>query len=383
MIQATENNHLQESIPQWGQDVQKNTEVAEPIIYRDNGPSNEMEDPTGDYLAKLQSQPQPLTMETLKAVRDKLESRELMDEDLRYCFEAALEEFPQEPPCVQRNAEMVIKSNSTKLTFLSGKGECKITISDSGAGYKVKEPTARMYLARLHSRPQELSTQTLQGVQDALEKWKLPDKRLEACVKLALAEFRQEPPCVQDNARLVIQHKNKEIVFVSGQEKCKITVSEGSMVELESWAPYWDCLRHSAKPLSMEILERVHNKANNGKAPEGVRNILKVAVKDFFDEPSCLQKNARLVIECDEGELVFVSGKGENKVKVCIIDGKISYNVAANNWVAFCRACMKLLSELYQKCVHDVNKVFQLLQYFHIFKEIGKAIIPYLPKILA
>ncbi|XP_032629858.1 uncharacterized protein LOC116821074 [Chelonoidis abingdonii] len=421
------------------------------IRISDNGTCYEVKEPTARvYLARLKSRPQKLSTKSLQGVRDALEKWALLDEELGACFERALAEFPREPPCVQNNAEMVIQSDEMELTFLSGKGKCKIRISDNGTCYEVKEPTARVYLARLKSRPQKLSTKSLQGVRDALEKWALLDEELGACFERALAEFPREPRCVKRNARMVIRHETIELVFVSGQGECEITVSEGDRepgykvkeptvtvyqerlrsrpqrlsvgnlerirhrleswevmtkelrccfdlvlrefpkepecvrenpgmcvvwdetklrlvsedgdcevsvtccdgkpsyeVKVKSWVMYRERMRLSEQPLSTENLQSMRGEVRGlSGVPEKVKEALNVAVRDFSAEPGCLQENARLVIECDRGEMVFVSGKGENKVDVCIIDGKVSYSVAATKWVAFLRVFLKLLPKM-------------------------------------
>ncbi|XP_030403793.1 uncharacterized protein LOC115643926 [Gopherus evgoodei] len=421
------------------------------MCHSNGKPHYHVAEPTGDvYLARLLSCPQPLSMETLQGVRDALETQGVLDEELGACFERALAEFPQEPPCVQNNAEMVIQSDETELTFLSGKGKCKIRISDNGACYEVKEPTAQVYLARLKSRPQKLSTKSLQGVRDALEKWGLLDEELGACFEQALEEFSREPHCVKRNARMVIRHEHTELVFVSGQGECKITVSEGERepcyeveeptvtvyqerlrsrpqrlsvgnlqrirdrleswevmtkelrrcfdlvlrefpkepecvrdnprmcvawdetklrlvsedgdcevsvtccdgkpsyeVKVKSWAMYREKMRLSERLLSTENLQSVRGEVRGlSGAPEKVKEALNVAVRDFSAEPRCLQENARLVIECDKGEMVFVSGKGENTVDVCVIDGKVSYSVAATKCMTFLRMFLKLPSKI-------------------------------------
>nr|XP_005314686.3 uncharacterized protein LOC101940633 [Chrysemys picta bellii] len=390
-------------------------------------PHNHVRELTRDMdLARLRSCPQPLSMETLQGVRDALEKWGVLDEELGAGFERALAEFPREPPCVQRNARMVIQSDETELTFFSGKGKCKISISDNGTCYEVKEPTAQVYLARLRSRPQKLSTKSLQGVRDVLEKWGVLDEELGASFERALVEFPREPRCVKSNARMVIRHDHTELVFVSGQGECEITVSEGDgepcyevkeptvtvyrerlrarpqrlsvgslqrirdrlecwevmteelrcsfdlvlrefpkepecvrenprmcvawdetklrlisedgdcevsvtccdgkpsyEVTVKSWAMYQERMHLSEQPLSIENLEGVRREVRSlSGTPKKVKEALNVAVRDFSAEPGCLQENARLVIECDGGEMVFVSGKGENKVNVCIVDGK-------------------------------------------------------------
>ncbi|XP_039373003.1 uncharacterized protein LOC120392353 [Mauremys reevesii] len=429
-------------------------------------PHYHVAEPTGDvYLVRLLYCPQPLSMETLQSVRDALETQGLLDEELGAGFERALAEFPREPPCVQNNAEMVIQSDETELTFLSGKGKYKIRISDNGACYEVKEPTARVFLARLKSHPQKLSTETLQGVRDALEKWGLLDEELGAGFEQALAEFPREPRCVQRNARMVIRHDRTELVFVSGQGECEITVSEGERepcyevkeptvtvyqerlrscpqrlsagnlerirdrleswgvmtkelrrcfnlllrkfpqepecirdnprmcvawdetklrlvsedgdcevsvtccdgkpsyeVKVKSWEMYRERMRRSEQPLSIESLAGVRGEVRGlSGAPEKVKEALNVAVRGFSAEPSCLQKNARLVIECDRGEMVFVSGKGENKVDVSIIDGKVSYNVRATTWVTFLRVFQKLLPKIPEALLKFIRSLVQFL----------------------
>ncbi|EMP25753.1 hypothetical protein UY3_17169 [Chelonia mydas] len=442
-------------------------------------PHNHGQELTGDMdLARLCSHPQPLSMETLQSVRDTLESRGVLDEELRAGFERAWKEFPREPPCVQNNARMVIQGDETELTFLSGKGKCQIRISDNGACYEVKEPTAQVYLARLRSRPQKLSTKSLRDVRDALEKWELLDEDLRAGFERALEEFPREPRCVQRSARMVIQSDETELVFVSGQGECEITVSEGDRepcyevkepavavylerlrtrpqrlsvgklerirgrleswevmtkelrrcfdlvlrefpkepkrvrdntwmcvtweetklrlisedgdcevsvtccdgkpsyeAKVKSWEMYQERMRHSEQPLSIENLEGVRREVRGlAETPEKVKEALNVAVRDFSAEPGCLQENARLVIECPGGEMVFVSGKGENKVNVCIIDGKVSYSVSATVWVTVIKMCQKLLHRLWEALLNFIPQGLD--------KVLGKALVKVLPNLM-
>ncbi|KAM9119112.1 uncharacterized protein ACDP82_015601 [Pangshura tecta] len=298
--------------------------------------------------------PEQLSIGNLRKAQGRLESQGLMNPELGACFERALAEFPQEPRCVQRNARMVIRHEYTELVFVSGQGECEITVSEGEREpcYEVKEPTATVYQERLRSRPQRLSAGNLERIRDRLESWEVMTKELRCCFDLVLEEFPKEPECIRDNPRMCVVWDETKLRLISEDGDCEVSVTccDGKRsyeVKVDSWEMYRERMRRSEQPLSIENLQRVRKEVRGlSGAPEKVKEALNVAVRDFSAEPRCLQENARLVIECDRGEMVFVSGKGENKVDVCIIDGKVSYSVVTTTWVTFLRMFQKLLSKI-------------------------------------
>ncbi|XP_039374799.1 uncharacterized protein LOC120394627 [Mauremys reevesii] len=305
------------------------------VSHTSREPHYHVQEPTGDiYLARLKSRPQKLSTKSLQGVRDALEKWGLLDEELGAGFERALAEFPREPRCVQRNARMVIRHDCTELVFVSGQGECEITVSEGEREpcYEVKEPTVTVYQERLRSCPQRLSAGNLERIRNRLESWGVMTKELRRCFNLLLRKFPQEPECIRDNPRMCVAWDETKLQLVSEDGDCEVSVTccDGKPsyeVKVKSWEMYQERMRRSEQPLSIESLQSVQREVRGlSGAPKKVKEALNVAVRGFSAEPSCLQENARLVIECDRGEMVFVSGKGENKVDMCIIDGKSVVN---------------------------------------------------------
>nr|XP_042703394.1 uncharacterized protein LOC122173272 [Chrysemys picta bellii] len=325
------------------------------VSHTNGKPHYHVQEPTGDvYLARLCSRPQKLSTKSLQGVRDALEKWGVLHEELGAGFERALVEFPREPRCVKSNARMVIRHDHTELVFVSGQGECEITVSegDGEPCYEVKEPMVTVYWERLRVRPQRLSVGSLQRIRERLECWEVMPEELRSCFDLVLREFPKEPECIRDNPRMCVAWDETKLRLISEDGDCEVSVTccDGKPsyeVKVKSWAMYQERMHLSEQPLSIENLEGVRREVRGlSGTPKKVKEALNEAVRDFSAELGWLQENARLVIECDRGEMVFVSGKGENKVNVCTIDGKVSYNVRATTWVTFLRECLELLYKL-------------------------------------
>ncbi|CAM4654914.1 unnamed protein product [Caretta caretta] len=59
----------------------------------------------------------------------------------------------------------------------------------------------------------------------SLDSWEEMPKGLKTCFDCAIRGFQKKPPCVQENAKLVIQSNRRNLPFVSGKGKCEISVS--------------------------------------------------------------------------------------------------------------------------------------------------------------
>ncbi|XP_037770262.1 uncharacterized protein LOC114022022 isoform X1 [Chelonia mydas] len=300
------------------------TELAFPsgIRISDNRACYEVKEPTAQMcLARLCSCPQKLRTKILKYVRDVLEKWELPNEDLRACLEQTLKEL---------NAELATRYDHPEPESVSGQGECEITVSkgDREPCYEVKEPTVAVYRERLRTHPQRLSRGKLETNRDRLESWEVKTKELRRSTRSKQRKFPKEPECVRDNPRMRVTWEETKLRPISEDGDCKVSMTScdgkpSYEAKVKSWAMYWESMRHSEQPLSIENLEGVRREVRGLEGtPEKVKEALNVAIINLSDEPSCLLENARLVIECPGGEMVFVSGKGENKVNVYIIDGK-------------------------------------------------------------
>ncbi|XP_025050509.1 uncharacterized protein LOC112548570 [Alligator sinensis] len=343
------------------------------VFHTTESPQYEVSEPTKDvYLARLLHQPQQLSIANLKDVKTRLEACSSLTKELKICFEEALKEFPQEPECVRNNACLLIHGDGMKLRFISGEGECEITVSTGKPHYKVKEPTKDVFLERLFSRPQWLSKQNLQRIHNGLASWEGISTELRSCFDIFQEKFPNEPACIQEIPTMNMKWDGTRLQFLSdGDLTVTITWQDGKPtyeVNTKTWTMYRKILQCSKQPLSTENLEEVRSKVRSlQKVPNKVKNVLNVAVEKFSNEPRCLQENARLVMECDVGEIVFTSGKGENIVDVCFTNGKVYSNVKETIRVKICRAFQNIARNLlsiflkyvlpYLPCCIPVSKV--------------------------
>ncbi|XP_075774402.1 uncharacterized protein LOC112544940 isoform X2 [Pelodiscus sinensis] len=197
------------------------------VHYHNGEPQYDMKEPTMEvYLARMRSHPEQLSVENLLRVQTKLEAWGKMTNELRDCFIHAQEKFQQEPVYVQQNAKMLIHGSGRILEFLSGTGECEISVfyQNRELQYHVKELTVEVYLARLHYHPEQLSVENLLRVQAKLESGGKMTEILRRCFELTLEKFPKEPSCLQHNTRLVISAAGTELVFVSGWGENEINV---------------------------------------------------------------------------------------------------------------------------------------------------------------
>ncbi|KAM7146204.1 uncharacterized protein RBU57_014798 [Macrochelys suwanniensis] len=291
--------------------------------------------PVHVYLAQLRARRESLSADTLQTVLSELGSCQGDTAELRACLHTAWEGFCREPPCVQENARLRIQWGGGSLQFLSGEGECEISVRyrDGRPQYEVGELPVHMYLAQLRARPDPLSVDTLRGVRDKLASCKGDRENLKTCFDRAWEGFRQEPRCVQENARLRIQWGGGELELVSGQGQCEISVllADGEpqyhITELGGDRPVtWS--HASPESLSVADLARVRDRLGRwGALGEGLSGCFGEAVSQFSREPPCVQENARLRIQWDGGTLQFLSGKGQCEISVCYREGKPRYDI--------------------------------------------------------
>ncbi|TFJ96058.1 Matrix-remodeling-associated protein 8 [Platysternon megacephalum] len=306
--------------------------------------------PTGDVcLARLRARPQPLSMETLQGARDGLERRGELGEELSSCLGLALERFCREPQCVQENARLLIRWGGGELAFVSGQGQCEISVSRSAGEpqYHITGKTWDVFVAWTNSHPEPLSIKNLESVQNTLESWGLGGEELSGCFGEAISQFSQEPPCVQGNARLRLCWGGQSLEFLSGDGECEISVCyrdgrpQYDIGELPVHM-YLDWLHAWPDPLSADTLWRVWDKLGSCKGDrDDLRACFHCVWEEFKREPQYVQDNARLLIQWGRRQLRFTSGKGECEISVRCVDGKPQYSVGkipAHVYVAQLRA---------------------------------------------
>ncbi|XP_006037713.1 uncharacterized protein LOC102375666 [Alligator sinensis] len=338
-------------------------------------PQYKVREPTKSmYLARLLHQPQLLTTENLKNIKKTLETWGSLSEEMELCFEEVLKEFPQEPLCVRSNAHLVIHCDGMELRFVSGERECEITVCGSEPRYKVKELTAEVFLERLLSRPQRLSMDNLQRIRKGLASWTEISTELRACFNLFLEKFPNEPACIQEIPTMNMKWDGTRLQFLEGDLTVTVTWLNDKAtykVQVKTWAIYQEMLKFSEQPLSKENLLMVRQEVRNLQGvPDKVEDVFNMAIEKFFAEQEVLQNNAKLVMKCDVGEIVFVSGKGENIVDVYLNDGKVYYkNLQETTVVKLYKKLMDIISSLKESLI---NMVKHFPEFFKLLPLIGK-----------
>nr|XP_008123278.1 PREDICTED: uncharacterized protein LOC103282400 [Anolis carolinensis] len=167
------------------------------------------------FVATLLPSFEPLTVGNLLRHRDQLSGVNIL---LKACFDVAIDIFDKEPPLVQQNARMVIQCAGPPIEFLSGNGECEISVYllYNEIQHSIRELTPEMYLARLSVRQEPLSIFNMLWVRGKLQSWGVLSPELEGCLDFAIEEFAKEPFCIQDNAHMVVDCGGQVVTFASG-----------------------------------------------------------------------------------------------------------------------------------------------------------------------
>ncbi|XP_065419170.1 uncharacterized protein LOC135974679 [Chrysemys picta bellii] len=178
------------------------------------------------HIAALLSFREPLTIANLLRHRDRLQGLDEGSYELRACLERAIEEFSKEPPAVQANARLSVQCAGRVLEFLSGQGDCEISVYllHHRVWYSAEVRTAELYLARLAVRPEPLSVDELLRVRRRLQAWGALTEELRGCLDFAVQKFAEEPLCVQDDARMVVDCTGRALSFSAGAGGNQINV---------------------------------------------------------------------------------------------------------------------------------------------------------------
>ncbi|XP_074975700.1 uncharacterized protein LOC142069160 [Caretta caretta] len=287
------------------------------------------------YVAWLRSRKERLSSNSLLALFTGLRFSQGDTAALRVCFHRAWEGFRREPRCVQDNARLLIRWGREELVFISGQGQCEISVllADGEPQYHVTELGGNKPVTWSHASPEPLSVANLARVRDRLGRWGALGKELSSCFGEAIVQFRREPRCVQENARLLIRWGREKLEFVSGQGQCEISVllADGEpqyhITELGRDRPVtWS--HASPEPLSVADLVRVRDRLGRwGALGEELSSCFGEAISQFSQEPRCVQGNARMRIRSDGGTLELLSGEGQCEISVCCRDGRPQYKV--------------------------------------------------------
>lgn len=175
------------------------------------------------YTLSMLSTYESLTIRNLVRHRDQLNG---VSFTLQACFNVAIDHFGQEPLVVQQNAKMIIQCDGQAFEFLSGSGECEISVYlfREKIHYGIRELTAEIYLARLAAHQEPLNVGSLLRVKSNLQSWGVLSDKMQDCLEFGVQEFAKEPSCVQMNANMAVDCSGLVLKFVSGKGENELNV---------------------------------------------------------------------------------------------------------------------------------------------------------------
>ncbi|XP_039373209.1 uncharacterized protein LOC120394628 [Mauremys reevesii] len=178
------------------------------------------------FLGRISAGLRVLSLANLEGARRSLDVWEETPKSLKTCFDCAIRGFRKEPACVQENAKLVIHCSRRNLPFISGKGECEISVSysDGKPVYTVDEPTGEVYLARLGTCPAPLNVSSVVRARNKLESFGVMTQELRGCFEYALEALEEAPKRVQENALMLLDTTRGRMMFKSGKGEITITV---------------------------------------------------------------------------------------------------------------------------------------------------------------
>ncbi|XP_061478101.1 uncharacterized protein LOC133382415 [Rhineura floridana] len=264
-----------------------------------------------------------------------LRSRVDPNRELFFCLNLALKQLSLEPLCIRNNTRLMIAADHTLIEWISGKGDCEITVFyiQGKPQCHVSVATWEQYLDRLCSQPQPLSLGNLLSTRSKLRSWTFSNKALSlACFDEAVKRFSMEPSSIKQDAQMLVECDGWVVKFISGQGVCEISVffSKGVPeynIQVKS-EKFLERLQMGAVPLSLENLRKVRDGMEEGE----IKSCFDLALSKFKQEPRCIQENAKMVVMGNEETLVLCSGKEENQITVISSEKGIHYQVSAQGW---------------------------------------------------
>ncbi|XP_058023186.1 uncharacterized protein LOC131190162 [Ahaetulla prasina] len=292
------------------------------------------------YLARLRYRQQPLSIGRLKKVEEDLKTFGPLTPAENSCFEMVLQRFIKKTGQIQNNAQIKFifdtDGENVEYVFVSGNGDYKMdaTYSNGQPQYRELHVSSGNKLEKFSCSLPTLDVDNLREIESVLAQLDLLTDSLKSCFNHLVdnlsefiitnnlqIDFTCSEQCLSVNA------KDWQISAQSNEGKVDVTF------ESESWDLFLKQNKGKTHELTVAKLNEMREKVRNlTAAPRRVSDILNRAVVEFSKESSCLQKNAHLVIECDHGQMDFISGKGQNRIDIFYI-GDIIYCNVSRTWL--------------------------------------------------
>nr|XP_060617025.1 uncharacterized protein LOC132766735 [Anolis sagrei ordinatus] len=160
------------------------------------------------------------------------------------------------------------------------------------------------------------------------------------CLDKAAQEFSKEPVIVKKNTLMVILCNGTKQVFRSGKGQNKIGVVLANekvyylFVHEASAEVHLARLGHQTFPLNRTSILDVLGELKSQNGSEEMQQCLNKTLMELPQEPTAVLANAKMVVSCGWQNLTFLSGTGENEIRVYReeMGGEIQFRVKASGW---------------------------------------------------
>ncbi|XP_015677923.1 uncharacterized protein LOC107293288 [Protobothrops mucrosquamatus] len=279
------------------------------------------------YLARLRSRQQPLSIGYLKKVQKDLKKLGSLTLAEKSCFNMVFQRFSTKSLQIQNNAQIKFNfdmdGENVEYVFLSGNGDYKMNITYSNGQPQYRELHIRSgnKLESFLCSLQILDADNLREIQSELAQWDLLNDNLNSCFNHLVDKLPEYSKLIEENLQIYFSCYEQSLSVNSKSKDWEIFAqsNDGKVdfnFKLHTWNLFSKQNEGKTQELTVKTLDDTRALIRNLRGASKHVQLFNKALDIFREETSCLQKNACLVIECDQGEMVFISGKGKNRIDI-------------------------------------------------------------------
>ncbi|XP_070593893.1 uncharacterized protein [Erythrolamprus reginae] len=308
------------------------------------------------YVARLSFQEQPLSIAHLKKVEEDLKTFGPLTQAEKSFFRLVLQYFCNKTSEIQNNTQIKftfdMDGENVKYLFTSGNGDYKLDVThlNEQLQYRELHVSSGNKLEKFSGSLQTLDVDHLREIKNELARLDLLTDSLKSCFSRIVDELPKYSYIIKENLQIDFTCKEQQLYIKSKDWEITAQSNDGKVdfnFNPETWELFLKEDNGKKHELSVEKLVAMRKTLRYLKeVPKHVMNIINKAIAIFSEQISCLQKNAQLIIECDQGEMVFISGKGQNRIDMFCLNDVVQFEISRTRLMGFLRFIWKGLAKI-------------------------------------
>ncbi|XP_026578532.1 uncharacterized protein LOC113451364 [Pseudonaja textilis] len=292
------------------------------------------------YLARLRSRKQPLSIRYLNKVEEDLKTFGPLTPAENSCLEMVHQWFLKKSSEIQNNAQVKfifdMDGENMEYVFISGNGDYKMDVTHSNGQpqYHELHVSSGNKLENFSCSLLTLDADNLESIKSELAQGDLLTDSLKSYFNHLVDILPEYFEVIEEKLQIYFtcNEQGLSVNSKSGDWKIIVQNKDGTVnvdFTLYTWKLFLKQNKGKTHELTVEKLQEMRKKVRYLKElPRHVHDAFNKALDVFCGETSFLQKNAHLIIQCDEGEMVFISGKGENTIDIFYLEDIIQCKIS-------------------------------------------------------